>query len=76
MAQTCGLLRPKRFFFFNRHLLLNLPVTQVQLDEMWNFIARKHARETDEAGESFPNGEKKDGKLLTLRTRIVPEPNA
>jgi IS1 family transposase/transposase-like protein len=44
----------------NRHLLLNLPVTQVQLDEMWNFIARKHARETDEAGESLPDGE--DGR--------------
>jgi len=44
----------------NRHLLRNLPVTQVQLDEMWNFIARKHARETDEAGESVPDGE--DGR--------------
>src|SRR5437764_4396254 len=44
----------------NRHLLRNLPVTQVQLDEMWNFIARKHARETDEAGESVPEGE--DGR--------------
>ena len=44
----------------NRHLLHNLPVTQVQLDEMWNFIGRKHAQETDEAGESLPNGE--DGR--------------
>ena len=44
----------------NRHLLRNLPVTQVQLDEMWNFIARKHACETDEAGESLPDGE--DGR--------------
>ena len=44
----------------NRHLLRNLPVTQVQLDEMWNFIERKHARETDEAGESVPDGE--DGR--------------
>src|SRR2546425_7244494 len=44
----------------NRHLLRHLPVTQVQLDEMWNFIARKHARETDEAGESLPDGE--DGR--------------
>ena len=41
----------------NRHLLRNLPVTQVQLDELWHFIARKHARETDEAGESVPGGE-------------------
>src|SRR5499433_243543 len=44
----------------NQHLLRNLPVTQVQLDEMWNFIERKHARETDEAGESLPEGE--DGR--------------
>ena len=29
----------------NHHLLRNLPVTQGQLDEMWNFVARKHARE-------------------------------
>src|SRR6267142_7084772 len=41
----------------NRHLLRDLPVTQVQLDEMWNFIARKHACETDAAGESLPDGE-------------------
>ena len=44
----------------NRHLLRDLPVTQVQLDEMWNFVARKQARETDEAGESLPDGE--DGR--------------
>jgi IS1 family transposase/transposase-like protein len=44
----------------NCHLLRNLPVTQVQLDEMWNFIGRKHAQEMDEAGESLPNGE--DGR--------------
>jgi IS1 family transposase/transposase-like protein len=44
----------------NHHLLQHLPVTQVQLDEMWNFIARKHARETDEAGESLPEGQ--DGR--------------
>jgi IS1 family transposase len=41
----------------NYHLLRHLPVTQVQLDEMWTFIGRKHARETDEAGESLPDGE-------------------
>jgi hypothetical protein len=35
-------------------------VTQVQLDEMWNFVARKHARETDETGESLPDGD--DGR--------------
>src|SRR5437879_3795811 len=44
----------------NHHLLQNLPVTQVQRDEMWNLIARKHARETDEAGESLPEGQ--DGR--------------
>ena len=44
----------------NQHLLHNLPVTQVQLDELWNFIARKHARETDTAGERLPDGE--DGR--------------
>jgi IS1 family transposase len=44
----------------NRHLLRDLPVTQVQLDEMWNFIERKHACETDAAGESLPTSE--DGR--------------
>lgn len=44
----------------NHHLLRDLPVTHVQLDEMWNFIARKHAGEMDAAGESLPNGE--DGR--------------
>jgi IS1 family transposase len=44
----------------NQHLLRDLPVTQVQLDEMWNFIARKHACEMDAAGESLPTGE--DGR--------------
>src|SRR5262249_14955879 len=39
----------------NQHLLRNLPVTQVQLDEMWNFIGRKPAQETDVAGESRPD---------------------
>src|SRR5215472_9453984 len=29
----------------NVHLLRELPVTQVQLDEMWNFIRRKHAQQ-------------------------------
>jgi hypothetical protein len=44
----------------NRHLLRALPVTQGHLDEMWNFIERKHAGETDTAGESVPDGE--DGR--------------
>jgi IS1 family transposase len=41
----------------NQHLLRALPVTQVQLDELWNFVARKHARETDKTGESLPDGD-------------------
>jgi IS1 family transposase/transposase-like protein len=44
----------------NHPLLRHLPGTQVQLDEMWNFIGRKHARETDETGASWPDGE--DGR--------------
>ena len=44
----------------NRHLLRALPVTQVQLDEMWNFIERKHTCETDALGESGPDSE--DGR--------------
>ena len=44
----------------HHHLLRALPVTQGQLDEMWNFIERKHACETDLAGESLPNSE--DGR--------------
>lgn len=37
----------------NAALLRDLPVTQVQLDEMWNFIRRKHSTE-DDGGESLP----------------------
>ena len=44
----------------HRSLLRDRPVPQVQLDEMGNFIERKHARETDAAGESLPDGE--DGR--------------
>jgi len=39
------------------HVLRELPMTQGQLDEMWTFIERKHACETDTAGESVPDGE-------------------
>ena len=39
----------------NRHLLRALPVTEVQLDEMWDFIERKHTCETDATGESGPD---------------------
>ena len=34
------------------HLLRELPVTQGQLDEMWTFIRRKHAKEAGPDGES------------------------
>jgi IS1 family transposase len=51
----------------NRHLLRALPVTQVQLDEMWNCIERKHACETDTAGESLPDGEEgRQGVWISL----------
>jgi transposase-like protein len=36
----------------NAHLLRDLPVTQVQLDEMWSFIRRKHAQQAGPDGES------------------------
>ena len=36
----------------NAHLLRDLPVTEVQLDEMWSFIRRKHAQQSDADGES------------------------
>jgi IS1 family transposase/transposase-like protein len=34
------------------HLLRDLPVTEVQLDEMWSFIKRKHAQQAEADGES------------------------
>jgi IS1 family transposase len=36
----------------NAHLLRDLPVTQVQLDEMWSFIKRKHTAQAGPDGES------------------------
>jgi IS1 family transposase len=36
----------------NVHLLRDLPVTQVQLDEMWRCIRRKHAQQADPDGAS------------------------
>ena len=36
----------------NGHLLRDLPVTQVQLDELWGFIRRKHAQQADPDGAS------------------------
>ena len=44
----------------NAALMKDLAVTQVQLDEMWSFIRRKHAEDADECGESLP--ESKDGR--------------
>jgi hypothetical protein len=40
----------------NQPLLRNLPVTQGQRDARWNCIGRKHAQETDAAGDSLPDG--------------------
>ena len=36
----------------NQHLLREVQVTEVQLDELWAFILRKHAAEPTEGGES------------------------
>jgi IS1 family transposase len=44
----------------NTHLLRDLPVTQVQLDEMWHFIRRKQALQAGPDGES-PDGSE-DGR--------------
>jgi hypothetical protein len=44
----------------NRPLLRALPVPHVQLDEMWNFIERKHPGETDATGASGPDSQ--DGR--------------
>ena len=44
----------------NTHLLRELPVTQVQLDEMWSFIRRKHAQQAAPDGESTDQSE--DGR--------------
>jgi len=44
----------------NTALMKELSVTQVQLDEMWSFIRRKHAQEIDDYGEGLPESE--DGR--------------
>jgi IS1 family transposase len=36
----------------NAHLLRDLPVTPVQLDELWSFIRRQHAQQAGPDGES------------------------
>jgi hypothetical protein len=40
----------------NEQLLRELPVTQVQLDELWSFIARKQATQAASDGESPDEG--------------------
>ena len=55
----------------NDHLLQHLPVTQVQRDEMWNFIARKHARETDEAAQACPQARTGDHGAGSVVRRSV-----
>jgi IS1 family transposase/transposase-like protein len=42
----------KKAYEINTHLLRDLPVTEVQLDEMWSFIRRKHAQQAGPDGES------------------------
>src|SRR4030095_15497269 len=44
----------------NAHLLRDLPVTQVQLDEMWSFIRRKQGQQAVSDGESMEGSE--DGR--------------
>jgi IS1 family transposase len=44
----------------NAHLLRDLPVTQVQLDEMWSFIRRKQAQQASPDGASTEESE--DGR--------------
>jgi len=36
----------------NAHLLRDVPVTEVQLDELWNFVRRKHTQQAETDGES------------------------
>jgi IS1 family transposase/transposase-like protein len=54
----------------NAHLLRDLPVTQVQLDEMWHFIRRKHAQQAGPDGESTEWSE--DGRQWVW-IRFAPE---
>jgi IS1 family transposase/transposase-like protein len=44
----------------NGVLMRDLPITQVQLDEMWSFIRRKHSKDRDDDGESLQESE--DGR--------------
>ncbi|MEW6732684.1 MAG: hypothetical protein AB1489_15260 [Acidobacteriota bacterium] len=44
----------------NAALIKELSVEQIQLDEMWSFIRRKHSEEIDDYGESTQESE--DGR--------------
>ncbi|MBU0567978.1 hypothetical protein KKC52_08005 [bacterium] len=44
----------------NEYLLRELPVTQVQLDELWNFVKRKHSQGANIDGEGKESSE--DGR--------------
>ncbi len=44
----------------NAALMKELSVTEVQLDEMWSFIRRKHSEDIDDYGEGTPESE--DGR--------------
>lgn len=54
----------------NEYLLRELPVTEVQLDEMWNFIKRKRSKDSTSKGESTERGE--DGRQW-IWTSFAPE---
>jgi hypothetical protein len=44
----------------NEHLLREVRITHIQLDEMWNFIARKRSQRAQANGEGLPESE--DGR--------------
>jgi IS1 family transposase len=46
--------------YINEHLLRNLSVPKVELDELWNFIRRKHSKDAAEDGEA--RFESEDGR--------------
>jgi IS1 family transposase len=45
----------QKAYDINAYLLRDLPITPVQLDEMWHFITRKHSQQASPDGES-PDG--------------------
>jgi hypothetical protein len=50
----------KKAHEINTHLLRDLPVTEVQLDEMWSFLRRKHAQQAGSDGARLEGSE--DGR--------------